>query len=229
MKIRNGFVTNSSSSSFIVAFDYEELPNSKEELQLLLFGDKKTRSRYDYKVNCSDIAEIVWKDMHTMEPGWPCYNYEDKPLTAEEQVEQDESMKPWVSYNTIDVWEVARELSYGSIDGSPELYYYRPGEPNTHYSCDPMYNEKYRLPELKVHKREDGTTWTSDQCDYKKYENDCNRWALDKAIELFDKNEDFRFFKFTYADDDGRLGCVMEHGGIFDKLGKDKVIRISKH
>lgn len=46
MKIRNGFVSNSSSSSFIVSFDKK--PSSAEELREILFGDKEyIEHRYD--------------------------------------------------------------------------------------------------------------------------------------------------------------------------------------
>ena len=39
MKIRNGFVSNSSSSSFVVAFDKK--PETVEELKKLLFGEEE--------------------------------------------------------------------------------------------------------------------------------------------------------------------------------------------
>jgi hypothetical protein len=61
MKLRSGFVSNSSSSSFIVAFD--GLPNYRRDLQELLFGDEKTWSMYDYTFDTKTISEVVWRDI----------------------------------------------------------------------------------------------------------------------------------------------------------------------
>ena len=57
MKIRRGFVSNSSSSSFIVAFD--RLPTTHEEMKFMLFGDKKL---YEARWSTDQVSEIVWED-----------------------------------------------------------------------------------------------------------------------------------------------------------------------
>jgi len=56
MKVRNGFVSNSSSSSFIVAF--EKRPNNSDEVEKLLY-DISVRSH----INTSVIAEKVYNDL----------------------------------------------------------------------------------------------------------------------------------------------------------------------
>jgi hypothetical protein len=67
MKIRTGFVSNSSSSSFVVGFS--KVPESAAELQAMLFGDAVTYPNPypDYcDVNewpCAEIAQIVWNDL----------------------------------------------------------------------------------------------------------------------------------------------------------------------
>ena len=67
MKIRNGFVSNSSSSSFIIPI--KDIPSSVEDLQEMMFGDA---SEIDYMYNWDDenvkletrvMAEIVYKDI----------------------------------------------------------------------------------------------------------------------------------------------------------------------
>lgn len=63
MKIRNGFVSNSSSSSFIVAFP--RAPKDKEEVRQILFGAKTTiKTPYDDNPTSTDkIASTIWNDI----------------------------------------------------------------------------------------------------------------------------------------------------------------------
>jgi hypothetical protein len=62
MKIRNGFVSNSSSSSFLVVFD--KLPEDALDVHRLLFGpEPSTVSVYDNAAKTIDVAQQVWEDI----------------------------------------------------------------------------------------------------------------------------------------------------------------------
>jgi len=60
VKKRDGFVSNSSSSSFIVAF--KEKPQTKEELKKILFGDIEIHSFYDNFLTAEQAAKIIFND-----------------------------------------------------------------------------------------------------------------------------------------------------------------------
>lgn len=92
MKTRQGFVSNSSSSSFIVAF--KNVPQSKEELRDMLFHTGQTE--FHYYEDCfpidGDISllDIVWNDFQQQQ---------SSPLTPE---------------------QIREEFGMGWIDGMPE-------------------------------------------------------------------------------------------------------------
>lgn len=68
MKIRHGFVSNSSSSSFIVAFPHK--PKSATELQKMLFGNEEVYPSpfEDKQWTAQTIAEVVWRDLEKQKP-----------------------------------------------------------------------------------------------------------------------------------------------------------------
>ena len=72
MKRREGFISNSSSSSFLVAFD--KIPTSVEELQKMLFGDYERYGYYEKSYSTKEISEIVFKDMKKEVPGYDPFN-----------------------------------------------------------------------------------------------------------------------------------------------------------
>jgi hypothetical protein len=63
MKNRLGFVSNSSSSSFIVGFD--EIPTSPVELEQMMFGTPQIIEHYDESMDSIDVAKKVLLDIIT--------------------------------------------------------------------------------------------------------------------------------------------------------------------
>ena len=89
MKTRSGFVSNSSSSSFIVAF--KKVPKSVAEMQKMLFGKQLYYSNPYYNPEYKDESEHSW-------------------LAQEVSIRVFEDMK-----NTVQPNEIEEELKHGYI------------------------------------------------------------------------------------------------------------------
>ena len=69
MKVRSGFVSNSSSSSFIVAFP--QVPGSVDEVRALLFGDVELWAAEWYEHDSIEISILAKRVFSQIEEGQP--------------------------------------------------------------------------------------------------------------------------------------------------------------
>lgn len=67
MKIRQGFVSNSSSSSFIVAFP-NDMELTDENVRKYLFGDRTNLYAYDYRTDVSDAVNDIMGQLKDQTP-----------------------------------------------------------------------------------------------------------------------------------------------------------------
>ncbi len=67
MKIRNGFVSNSSSSSFIVAFPVN-MEITPATIENYVFGGQTSINYYDYSVSVTVAAEKIYRQMKDQKP-----------------------------------------------------------------------------------------------------------------------------------------------------------------
>lgn len=195
MKIRCGFVTNSSSSSFVVAF--RTIPQTAEEMRELLFGDQMQLCHYDDSFSTLEVAEVVLRDLKKQKKpmslrqvclefgdGW--LQDEREPHITDDKYMQYIDAKDGLAFRIYEADKAAFEKEFGR----------------------PEYDH------FKV-KAQDGKF----DYDWKAYEEALGAWAARKAEKFWKElPEDVKLYRFHYSDNDGSFGAAMEHGGIFNRL-----------
>jgi hypothetical protein len=206
MKKRNGFVSNSSSSSFIVAFS--KTPESVDELQKMLFDDK-----LEYPYPYPDLIDSM-DDKYKPPLSWPTKDI------AHDVWNSLHHKQPLTNHQVLD------EIISGYFEGYPEHQYDDQG--SYQMISDARFDGRIPFSDEDEKQYPDWYIRYSDTVHYEWHEHDK---AVEKAAgqllakyqDIFDQSD---VYMFEYSDNDGALGCAMEHGDLFEQLPH---ITISKH
>ena len=209
MKIRNGFVSNSSSSSFILMF--REIPTDIDELKSLMFDDSDEfvyDDNYDNTYSKRQICESVLSDMESTN-----YNSNNIIELIEEEVgkfneynirEWEKIVSPYYSSEYNDIKDKIIECENESNRLMPTYTQRREmGEDLWRIKWNNIYNIKRREMEIQSDRM-----YNLLEKVFREHYNDC------------------KFNTVEYSDNDGSYGSFMEHSGVLDRIS---LVKISHH
>lgn len=205
MKIRNGFVSNSSSSSFIVMFPKK--PETVEELLGYMFPGASKK----------DIFENPW-------------NWDDEIYTKGQIAKSIFAKIDSYSFSVQDLKECFEnglyhynDYPYNYFDNNGEIKQKLPGFQYDYYIDKYIGFDKKLLNRLKM--KQENLHW-SNKMSREEY-NDALEAIIETDVQKFmETHGDKYIFICILSDNDGTYESILEHGEIFKNL---EHIRISHH
>jgi len=232
MKIRSGFVSNSSSSSFILVFPYK--PKSVEDIQQIVFPtsdgvqDPYPEIRTPCNISAADAANAIWTDI--------------QKASKEQLVDEFAILIHYIFFDC-PAW-LARILeippSQESLDHEDHIRMVNRilGRRNGQEEYDPdhlilfsspLAKKLFLLFRAQQENRwiaEEGTKARQRRMDLFTKTSKLNRQFARKCTEAFVKKHKDKHLYIVSFCDDTPFGCVMEHGNTFENIPH---VRISHH
>lgn len=199
MKIRKGFVSNSSSSSFIIGL--KEIPSHVDDIHKLLFNTMEPLmvSYYDSSIDSYIVAHQIFKDLQNP----TILNTDDEVL---EEIQSG-------------CWETYPDLQYNR-NSKVNLIINECWQKFKAHPCS--FYDVVNLEKQDIHQR-----WkTAQDEEDKEYQQIVEKSAKKYWEKNKKKFDDLKKVVLEYSDNDGELSTILEHGDIFNLL---PYICISKH
>jgi len=173
MKIRTGFVSNSSSSNFILSF--EKVPENMEELHVMLFGDEEEKFLNEYGFNNKTfstklIAQTVFNDIFNTNRNLSFEDVVGRLITGSVDDDDVIDSTPWPDQQESDL--IRQEAHKAGKDV---------------YSDEP-WNTQYREANNK---------------EWSRYEDERLETAKRTAMRFYNANRKGHLFAVEYSDNDG--------------------------
>jgi hypothetical protein len=199
MKIRNGYVSNSSSSSFILKLD--TIPTTLEETKVLLYGENPpllTAHWDDDAISTTQVARILLNDIessHFMDINDIISDIREEVYFSEYSGEEGRDFVVGTEYieefdriyhNAI---QKDKDFHKSRWDKSYDEVNWEKHDDEMKILCEPLYD-------------------IMERCIREKYD------------------DSSKFIKVEYSDNDGMVFSYLEHGGVLDKI---TVQRFSHH
>lgn len=191
MKVRTGFVSNSSSSSFLVLLD--ERPKNVGHLRELIFSETSDWHTHNGRESHTEIHEKVW------DPYDHASSFSTKEAAEYLGIPNEDEVCLLSKENSDNAVKfVAEALTSGGVEDKTLAIGY-PDYPDTSYDTEEERAESQKKWE-KFHKTEE-------------------KWATTHArflVRMLLKQHEGKWLcRFRASDNDSRLGATVEHGETF--------------
>lgn len=221
MKTRNGFVSNSSSSSFLLFLG--QVPKSVEETKALLFSPNQTEYINPYiwddtierEWPIETVSEIVFSDIETF------MNYTEKEKQECIHMELEDIACNFSQINIRDLEAYTDFLDYWYRPIEKTGYIWLRKEPQERKPLyDLIFDEHIPWPREGASPEEYEAYRDDDQKRNLEYDRLCSEY-VQKIKDRLPTNK--IIVKLEYSDNDGTLRCAMEHGNLFKNVSHIKV------